>query len=271
VGLKPTFGVVPTAGTLGMSPSMDHVGPMSATAAEAALTLDALARTSGEQSAARYLGQPIDGLRIAYARDWFSRDPQTHPAVLAAMDAAASTFTELGAIVEQIELPDYYAIEVAAAAVLHAEGFAGHAAELAEHPEHFGRRTFASIAAGVAVTPAEVTEAKRAGAVFRDRLDQEVFGRFDILLTVCTLTPALPVSAFADKSAWTPMRTIGFNLSGHPVLALPMGFADGLPMGMQIVGPHYGEARICQFGDAFEHATDHSAQRPPQPSRSFAS
>jgi Asp-tRNA(Asn)/Glu-tRNA(Gln) amidotransferase A subunit family amidase len=46
-----------------------------------------------------------------------------------------------------------------------------------------------------------------------------------------------------------------------------MGFHDGLPLGMQIVGPHLGEARICQIGDAFERATDHSAQKPPQPRR----
>lgn len=63
------------------------------------------------------------------------------------------------------------------------------------------------------------------------------------------------------------MRTIGFNISGHPVLALPMGFHNGLPLGMQIVGPYFGEARICQIGDAFERATDHSAQKPPLPKR----
>jgi Asp-tRNA(Asn)/Glu-tRNA(Gln) amidotransferase A subunit family amidase len=59
------------------------------------------------------------------------------------------------------------------------------------------------------------------------------------------------------------MRTIGFNLSGHPVLAVPIGFDAGLPIGMQIVGRHYDEARIVQIGDAFERATDHALQRPP--------
>jgi Asp-tRNA(Asn)/Glu-tRNA(Gln) amidotransferase A subunit family amidase len=48
---------------------------------------------------------------------------------------------------------------------------------------------------------------------------------------------------------------------------LPMGFHDGLPLGMQIVGPHYGEARICQIGDAFERATDFATQKPPHPPR----
>ena len=75
------------------------------------------------------------------------------------------------------------------------------------------------------------------------------------------------VALFGKGSVWTPMRTIGFNLSGHPALMLPMGFSDGLPLGMQIVGRHYGEARICQIGDAFERATDFSTQRPPQPPR----
>ena len=265
VGLKPTFGLVPTAGTQGMSPSMDHEGTMSATTAEAALTLDVVSARTGDASAARYLGQDIGGLRIGYARNWFALDPQAHPAVVAAMDEAISTLSELGAVVEQIDLPDYYAIEVAAAAVLHYEGFKGHAKELAEKPEGFGRKTFQSIVAGAAISEAEYAEAKRAGAVFRAALDREIFSRFDAVVTAGTLTPALPVALFGKGSVWTPMRTIGFNISGHPALMLPMGFHEGLPLGMQIVGPHYGEARICQIGDAFERATDHAVQRPPQP------
>jgi aspartyl-tRNA(Asn)/glutamyl-tRNA(Gln) amidotransferase subunit A len=267
VGLKPTFGLVPTTGTLGMSPSMDHEGPMSATVAEAALTLDVIASRSGDQSAARYLGQDIRGLRIGYARSWFAHDSQAHPSVIAAMDDAISTLSELGAAIEQVDLPDYYAVEVAAAAVLHYEGFKGHAEELAAYPEGFGRKTFQSIVAGAAVTDAEYAEAKRAGAAFRDALDRDVFSRFDAIVTVGTLTPALPVALFGEGSVWTPMRTIGFNISGHPALMLPMGFHDGLPLGMQIVGPHYGEARICQVGDAFERATDFATQKPPHPPR----
>lgn len=67
---------------------------------------------------------------------------------------------------------------------------------------------------------------------------------------------------FENGAVWTPKRTIGFNVSGHPVLALPIGFANGLPMGMQIVDRHHGEAVICQLGDAFEHGIDHALQRP---------
>ncbi|MDB5614270.1 MAG: amidase, partial [Devosia sp.] len=74
VGLKPTFGLVPNSGVLPMSTSMDHVGPISATVAEAALTLDVIADLPAERSAMRLLGQPIAGKRIGYARNWFARD-----------------------------------------------------------------------------------------------------------------------------------------------------------------------------------------------------
>jgi len=79
---------------------MDHVGPMSATSAEAALTLDVMTGRVGDESALRLIGSSIAGLRIGYARNWFARDPQASRDVVAAMDAAVSTLSELGALVE---------------------------------------------------------------------------------------------------------------------------------------------------------------------------
>ncbi len=91
-----------------------------------------------------------------------------------------------------------------------------------------------------------------------------MFGNFDTLLTVNTLTPALPFSAFdGETSVWTHMRTFPFNLTGNPVLAVPAGFKNSLPLGLQLVGRHGDEAGLCAVGHAFEHATDHTAQRPP--------
>lgn len=262
VGLKPTFDAVSRKGVLPMSASMDHVGPMSATVAEAAATLDDIADFPPGVSASEHLGKPITGLRIGYARNWFARDGQTAPAVLAAMDAAISTLSQLGAIIEEVELPDYFAIEVAAAAVLHKESFDYHADNLRERPEDFGRRAFLSLASGVAISDAELTKARGAGDVFRSEIDRLLLDH-DALVTVGALTTALLAAPFEKEAVWTPMRTIGFNLSGHPVLAMPVGFDGGLPIGMQIVGKHYEEARIVQIGDAFERATDHALQRPP--------
>lgn len=258
VGLKPSFGAVPTAGVLPMSSSMDHVGPMSATVAEAAITLEVIA---GQAGAASRLNQSVAGLRIGYARDWFAADAQTMPAVLAAMDAAMSTLSQLGAVIEEVELPDYFAIEVAAAAVLHKESFDNHAQGLKDRPGAYGRRTFLSLAAGVAVTNDELAAAKRAGNAFRTEVDR-LLTHCDALATIGALTTALPAALFEKEAVWTPMRTIGFNLSGHPVLALPVGFHQGLPIGMQLIGKHHDEARIVQIGDAFERATDYALQRP---------
>jgi aspartyl-tRNA(Asn)/glutamyl-tRNA(Gln) amidotransferase subunit A len=262
VGLKPTFGTLPTQGVLELSPSLDHVGVVSATVLEAALTLDSLLGRIGEQTVSVDHDKPVKGLRIGYARNWFAHDPQAMPEVIAAVDAALSTLSGLDAVVSEVEMPDYPAIEVAAAAILHAESYQLHAEALRDHPDHYGRRAFLSLAAGLALTEAEVETARAAGRRFRQAVDR-LLASHDVLITVGALTTALPAAPFEKEAVWTPMRTIGFNVSGHPVLAVPVGFHQGLPIGMQIIGRHHEEARIVQVGHAFEQASDVSLQRPP--------
>ncbi len=264
VGLKPTFGSVPTAGVLDLSPSLDHVGTVSATVAEAALTLDVLSGRTGQQAATSRIGEPVSGLRIGYARNWFAHDPQTMPAVTEAVDAAVSVLSQLGVLVCEVDMPDYSGVEVAAAAILHAESFKLHAENLRDRPEDYGRSAYLSLAAGLALSDAEVAKAHDAGTAFRASVD-DLLDQHDVLITVGALTTALPAAPFEKEAQWTPMRTIGFNVSGHPVLAVPVGFHNGLPIGMQIIGQHHAEARIVQFGHAYERATDISLQRPPMP------
>jgi aspartyl-tRNA(Asn)/glutamyl-tRNA(Gln) amidotransferase subunit A len=88
----------------------------------------------------------------------------------------------------------------------------------------------------------------------------------EVIITAGALTTALEAVPFEKEAVWTPMRTIGFNLSGHPALALPVGFHQGLPIGLQIVGRHNDEAKVLQVGHAFEQASDVILQRPPRPS-----
>ncbi|KFL31263.1 hypothetical protein JP75_10245 [Devosia riboflavina] len=264
VGFKPTTGSVSKHGALTMSPSMDHIGPMSRTVAEAAVTFDVIAGRSGEEAATRLLGRPVAGLKIGYARNWFACDHQVMPAVVVAVDAAVSLLSQLGAEVTEIELPDYPSLEVAAAAILHKESFDFHADALRNHPEAYGRRAFLSLAAGFAVTDAELATARQIGSDFTRAVNRLLTGS-DVIVTVGALTTALEVARFEKEAVWTPMRTIGFNISGHPVLAMPVGFHEGLPIGMQIVGRHDDEARVVQVGHAFEQASDFSLQRPPKP------
>lgn len=86
---------------------------------------------------------------------------------------------------------------------------------------------------------------------------------FDLLNTATTLSEAPPLAVLEGENAvWTPMRTILFNVTGQPVLSLPIGFDGDLPLGMQIIGRKGDEDVICAAGCTVEQATDHSAQRP---------
>lgn len=268
VGLKPTFGTVPRGGVFPLSPSLDHIGPISATVTEAALTLDAIAGPDPDalppRPAARCLGRGIEGLRIAYARDWFARDPATMPEIVAAMDDAASQLSLLGARIEDVVLPDYALFEACGAVILHAEALEIHQAALRTSGADYGRAALQSLASGACLTPGDVARARRLGEALKARLERDVFSSFDALVTANTLGVAPPVAAFDGGTVvWAPMRTLPFNLTGHPALALPIGLARGLPMGMQIVGKAFDEAQICRIGDAFERSTDHAVLKPP--------
>ena len=255
VGLKPTFGLLPIEGTLPLAPGLDHLGALSATVAEAAITVDVMAgRREGGSGAASRLGMGVGGLRVGYARRWFAEDPALDPAILAAIDAAVSQLSLLGATIEEIDLPDYDLFEGAGAAILHAEAFELHRANLSAHPEAYGRKAYQTLVAGAVLSKSDHAEALRASTVLRDRLDTEVFGRFDAIVTATTLTTAPTFAEIGKSAAWTPMRTIAFNVTGHPALSLLVGHAGGLPIGMQIIGRHHDESTLCQLGHAYEQS-----------------
>lgn len=255
VGLKPTYGLLPVEGTVPLAPSLDHLGAISATVAEAAITVDVMAgRNEGGNGAASRIGMGVGGLRVGYARRWFAEDPTLDPGILTALDAAVSQLSLLGATVEEIDLPDYDLFEGAGAAILHAEAFELHKANLAAHPEAYGRKAYQTLVAGAMLSKADHAAARRAGAALRDRLDTEIFAQFDAIVTATTLTTAPSFAEIGKSAAWTPMRTIAFNVTGHPALSLPVGLSGGLPVGMQIIGRHHDEATVCQLGSTYEQS-----------------
>jgi aspartyl-tRNA(Asn)/glutamyl-tRNA(Gln) amidotransferase subunit A len=257
VGLKPTYGRVSKAGVFPLSPSLDHVGPISASVEEAALTLDAIS----DAGAATEIGRDIAGLRIGYARAWFvDRAPAP---ILHAMDDAVSQLSLLGARIEEVVLPDYAVFEAAGAVILHAEAMEVHRALLAERGEAYGKLAYQSILSALGLDTDDVLKARQAAGLLREQMDG-LLGEVDALVTVNTLSTALPFSDFDGESVvWTEMRTIPFNVTQQPVLAVPIGLSQGLPMGMQIVGRSGAEARICRIGHAYERATDFAAMRVP--------
>jgi aspartyl-tRNA(Asn)/glutamyl-tRNA(Gln) amidotransferase subunit A len=262
VGLKPSYDRVARAGAFPLSRSLDHTGPLAATVEEAALTLDAMTESDQWRPASARIGQGIAGLRIAYARDWFADDPQASPALIRAMDEAASVLSLLGAQIRLVSLPDYAPFEAAASVILHSEALEEHRKLIREKSGDYGRPTLQCLAFGAAIDVEDVARARAAQARLRAAMFAAMEGS-DVVLTSTTLTTALPFSAFdGEKAVWTPMRTIAFNLTGQPALSLPAGFENGLPLGLQLVGRHGDEDIICAVGHAFERATDHSVQRP---------
>jgi aspartyl-tRNA(Asn)/glutamyl-tRNA(Gln) amidotransferase subunit A len=264
VGLKPTYDRVSRAGAFPLSPSLDHTGPLAACVHDAALALDAITeQPDAWRPASAQIGRGATGLRFGYARDWFADDPQASPALIRAMDDAAGQFSMLGAKIIPLSLPDYAPFEAAGSIILHAEALAEHRDLMRDRLSHYGRPVLQCLAFGAAIDPEDVTQARLAQAALRAKMLDAMAG-VDLVITATTLTPALPFAAFdGEKAVWTPMRTIPFNVTGQPVLSLPIGFEGRLPLGLQIIGRHGDEDLICAAGHAFERATDHSVQRPP--------
>lgn len=254
VGLKPPYGALPMEGVYPLSPGLDHLGVMAASVGDAALCLAAMGGPAAEGA------HTIRGLNIGYARDWFATDPACDPAVLAALDDTAGALSLLGARVSLTTLPDYPTMEAAGAIILHAEALAHHLPALQAHAAGYGRQAYQSLVSGVRLTDADLAQARQAAVRMRAAMET-CLAPFDAVLTANVLAPAPPFSAFADdRAVWTAMRTLPFNVTGHPVLALPVGFAGGLPLGAQIVGRD--TAMLVRIGAALEAATDAGAQRP---------
>ena len=265
VGLKPTFGALPLDGCQPLSPSLDHAGVIAATAEEAGIAFAALAdgpsgppgpSADPRAGAASGAGDGLAGLRIGYARSWFADDPALEPGTLVAMDAAASALSLLGARVTLVELPDYAPLEAVGARLMSAEAFRTHRDALARGGHGYGRRARAGLSAGGELTDADRDAALETAAELRRTLDGGPLAAHDALLTITALTPAPTFASLAGEvPVWTPMRTLPFNLTGHPALAVPIALVDGLPVGMQLVGRAGDEAQLCRTGTGFERAT----------------
>lgn len=251
VGLKPSYGLLPVDGMFPLSPTLDHVGILAATVEDTALCLSALAPDS---QATMTLGEGARHLRIGYARSWSCNEADAD--VQALLDNAAEVLRALGAVVDEIVLPEYPAFERCGTTIILAEGYAVHARrDLETSAELYGRGTYANLLSGRSIRPGEFTGAQRA----KDELSalmEDVMSGYDAILLANTLAPAPTVASFRDGTPrWTAMRTFPFNVTGQPALAVPMGLsADGLPLGLQFAGRIGNEGMLCRIGHAFETA-----------------
>jgi len=271
VGLKPTFGRVSKFGALPLSWSMDHAGPMTRTVRDAAIMLQVLAgRDPRDPSSADSpvpdftagLDRGIHGLRIGIPRPFFFEG--CDPEVVAAVEAALGTLAQLGATVEEIELPDMAAAFAAGNLTLIVEGTAYHAADLRERPEAFSPELRAGFELGAFYQATDYVQAQRLRRHLMEETRRAMSG-FDALAMPTSPVPATPIEGSPPEHAvLRPRNTLPFNFLGWPALSVPCGFtAAGLPVGLQIVGKPFDEAGILRIAHSYEQATAWHRARPP--------
>ena len=295
VGLKPTYGLVSRYGLIAFASSLDQIGPVGRTVMDCALALNAIAghdprdATSVHQEPKDYaasLGQDIKGLRLGVPEEYFVDGME--PGSRKAVDEAISALEGLGASIRPVSLPTtryalacYYIIAPSecSANLARYDGVKyGYSyqdtndmwealektREYGFGPEVTRRVMLGTYALSSGYYDAYYLKAQQARTLIRQDFDR-VFQDVDALVT-----PTSPVTAFkiGEKSG-DPVQmylidvcTLPVNISGLPGLSVPCGFSDGLPVGLQLIGPQFSEETLLRTAHAYESATGWSKARP---------
>ncbi|MBM7642127.1 Asp-tRNA(Asn)/Glu-tRNA(Gln) amidotransferase subunit GatA [Streptococcus loxodontisalivarius] len=295
VGLKPTYGTVSRFGLIAFGSSLDQIGPFSQTVKENAQLLNVISGADSKDATSApvhiedftsKIGQDIKGMKIALPKEYLGEgiDPKIKENIL----AAAQQFEKMGAIVEEVSLPHskygvavYYIIASSEASsnLQRFDGIRyGFRAEDAQNLEDiyvktrsqgFGEEVKRRIMLGTFSLSSGYYDAyfKKAGQV-RTLIIQDfekVFADYDLILGPTAPTVAYDLgSQSQDPVAMylADLLTIPVNLAGLPGISIPSGFVDGLPVGLQLIGPKYSEETIYQAASAFEATTDYHKQQP---------
>ncbi len=301
-GLKPTYGRCSRFGMIAFASSLDQAGPMAKTASDCALLLNAMAgfdakdSTSIEQDVPDYtadLAKPLQGLRIGLPGEYFARDEQgkgMHEDVEAVVKAALQQYKSMGAELIDISLPNsdlsvpaYYVVAPAecSANLSRLDGVRyGYRCDKPKdlndlytrsRGEAFGAEVQRRIMIGTYALSsgyydAYYLKAQQIRQLISDDFRQ-AFNHVDVIMA-----PVTPETAFTigEKSAdpismyLSDIYTIAVNLAGLPALSLPAGFASSskMPVGLQIIGNHFSEAKLLNVAHQYQQQTDWHTQCP---------
>ncbi len=298
VGMKPTYGRVSRYGIIAFASSLDQAGPLARSVEDLAEVLQVIAghdpadSTSAPQPVPDYraaLERGVKGLKLGVPREYFveGMDPEVEQAVRAAL----AELEGLGAELVEVSLPHteyvlavYYIIAPAECSSNLAR-YDGVKYGLSLRPEDgdlldmycqtrsqgFGEEVIRRVMLGTYALSAGYYDAYygKAGQVrtLIKRDFEQAFQQVDAIVCPVAPTPAFPLGAKLDdplQMYLSDVFTLACNLAGLPGLSLPCGFSSqGLPIGFQVLGPHFAEELLLAIGHAYQQASDHHLQAPP--------
>ncbi|HTS65554.1 MAG TPA: amidase [Candidatus Acidoferrales bacterium] len=275
--LRPTYGLVSRHGAMALSWTLDKLGPFARSAEDCGLILQAIAGKDGKDpgSAGRSFyytpqyARPVKDLKIGFASsDWTEwAEPNTRPVFAAALDALKAG----GAQMVEAKLPSVYPYGQTLSTILNGEMASifepliagGKVDELADGPQ------IAGLKAALELPAKDYLKAMRIRRLIQEDMSK-VFAQVDVLVAPARASIASKIDQPLDGGpAGPPPKNPGFrsiiplgNLAGLPALVLPCGFAENMPVALQLVGPPWSENSLLALGRDFQTRTDWNKRRP---------
>lgn len=291
-GLRPTYGLVSRAGAMALSWTLDKLGPMARSAADCATVLEAIAGPDpkdGTVAGKRFrplspeaARAALSGVRIGYAGEEIEHaaSPEARDALLRGVDEMRRLFPR----VVDARLPEDIPYGPMVVTVYAAEGATIFAELMEEQSERFegmpDAKQKAGLRAALEIKARDYLQAMRLRTVLAARM-KEIFTSCDVILSAGRTVTATPIGRPLDLPAPgapaqgpdAPKRRPGNvglipagNLAGLPAIFFPCGLGtDGLPVGLQLVGPPFSEPLLLALVDAYQRETGHHLRRPPEP------
>jgi len=275
-GFKPTYGRVSRSGVISMCWSLDHVGFMTRTVRDAALLLEVSQGIDDRDSST--LGSPhqekyvfTDELNLRDLKIGIFVNPirDSDEEVTARFRESVDVFSEMGAKVVDLSLPDVELVTPIIFAIALPEVASYHEDWLRTKKEMYGKVLRGYVQLGHTVLATQYLKAQRARTVIVRKMAKK-FSEVDALLvpTNPSVAPKIDQDTIRIGGKEFPAfqvlteNTYPFNLLGLPALSIPAGFSDGMPVGMQIIGSEWREDIVLKVGDAFQRRTDHHLRKP---------
>ena len=268
VGLKPTWGRVSRYGVLALAESMDHVGPMTRSVADAGIMLEAIAGFDPNDPTSlpnpvpnmlEGIGQGIAGVRIGFDENYATNDIDIELAE--AVRAGVEVLADQGAEIVEVQMPDVDEYVSAWPTLCSAGAVAAHAATYPSQRDDYGLWFRGWLDMGAQVSGADYAKANNLRAACTGHL-RRVFEGIDVL--VCPsmsapphiVTPEMLYGAYGARDLKFQRFTVPFDYNGTPTLSVPCGMnSEGLPLSIQFVGKHLTEPLLCRVGHAYESST----------------